>query len=100
MPRPKRDPNAERTVWSGSLTDILLRLQPGQEHVVVRHLNPQTDDLSEKGISTIRSKLNSTVSKTLWLLRQSGNGNYSVESVVFSTTRNRMYAALVITRDA
>lgn len=84
----------------GSLTDSILRLAVGQEHAVVRYLNPNVDDLSEQGISNIKTKLNNQVSKTVSRVRGATQGTYSVEGAVFSTTRNRLYAAIIVTRDA
>ena len=82
----------------GSLTDSVLRLAVGQEHAVIRYLDPGSDDLSEAGISTIKTKLNSQVTKTVSRVRGATQGAYSVEGAVFSTTRNRLYAAIIVTR--
>lgn len=95
-PRETEAPNT----MPGSLTDSILRLGVGAEHAVVRYLDPGSDDLSESGISTIKTKLNNQISKTVSRVRGATNGEYSVEGAVFSTTRNRLYAAIIVTRTA
>lgn len=66
--------------------------------VFARHLDPLADDLSEGGISATKTQLNNQVSKAVSLIRDATGGTYSVEGTVFSTTRNRLYAAMIVTR--
>ena len=98
LSRTKAKPKPARATTPGSLTDSLLRLQPGDDMVFARHLDPAAEDLSESGISATKTQLNNQVSKTVSLIRDATGGTYSVEGTVFSTTRNRLYAAMIVTR--
>jgi hypothetical protein len=84
----------------GSLTDSIIRLRVGEEHVVVKQLVHGVDDFSEDGLSAIKKKLNNAVSNTVSRIKKATEAEYSVEGAVFSTTRNRLYAAMIVTRDS
>lgn len=98
--KPNARQKAPLVTQPGSLTDSILRLPVGGEHAVVRFLDPANDDLSEAGISTIKTRLNSQVSGAVVRLRSATDAQFSVEGAVFSTTRNRLYAAIIVTRTA
>lgn len=98
MSNTKIKPKSARATRTGSLADSLLSLKPGEDMVFARHLDPAVDDMSEAGLSAVKTQLNNQVSKAVSLIRAATEGSYSVEGTIFSTTRNRLYAAVVVTR--
>jgi hypothetical protein len=86
------------TTKAGSLVTALLSLEPLAEHAVVRYLDPEVDDLSPEGISAIKSKINADITKATSRIKGIVEAEYQVESAVFNTTRNRWYAAAIVTR--
>lgn len=92
-------PSTRRGARPGSLTDSLLALDLGQEHAITRYLDPAVDDVSEEGLSAAKTRLTSTASKTITRIKQTyPKLDYQTESAIVITTRNRIYAAVIVTR--
>lgn len=83
----------------GSLTDRLLALEVGQEHSMTVYLDPSQDDVSEEGLSAAKTKLTNTASKTIARIKQTyPKMDFQTESAVIVTSRNRIYAIVLVTR--
>lgn len=83
----------------GSLVHTLLRMPIMGEHAVIEHLDPH-ESLTPEVLSRIKSSINSKVTKAISRVKKAIDAEYQVEGAVFSTTRNRLYAAIIVTRTA
>lgn len=83
---------------SGTLTDAILRLEIGQEHAVVRYMNPETDALDHDSISDYKTRMNNTASGVAARISKATGRKYQTEGAVYCTTRNRLYATIIVTR--
>lgn len=92
-------PSTRRGAKPGSMTDILLALDVGSEHAVVRYLDPAEDNVSEAGLSEAKTKISTSLSKTITRIKQTYPAlDYQTESAVVVSSRNRIYAMVIVTR--
>lgn len=97
MPRKAPQP-ALPTPQAGTLTDSILRLEVGDEYAAVRYLNPESDKLDHDSISGYKTRMNNTVSGVAARISRATGRKYQTEGAVYCTTRNRLYATIIVTR--
>lgn len=90
---------ADAEPQDGSLVHTLLRMPIMGEHAVIEHLDPH-EALTPEALSQIKSRINSKVTKAISRVKKAIEAEYQVEGAVFSTTRNRLYATIIVTRTA
>lgn len=101
MPKPPtKSRKVNRPIREGSLTDVLLALNPGDTHAICKQLNAAPADNTPEVLSAAKRAMATTAGKAAKRLleRTGADLEFEIETTVASTTRNRVFLLCLVTR--